>query len=389
MSRKQAGLPLTLQNHFKHNLDKFAQDCIRCNLCVEQCAFLQKHGNPGEIAPAFDFHSKNFMNFPFKCSLCELCTIVCPVGLNPAKIFLEMRREIVCRNNFDFSSYKVLLDYERRGISKRYTCYALPRGCDTVFFPGCALAGTRPKQTFQLFNYLKSHIPNLGVVLDCCCKSSHDLGRQNWFRENFNEKMCYLKDKSIKKILAACPGCYKIFKTYGKSIRVETVYEIMSKNGFPVSQNVSGSVCVHDPCAARHDEKIHAAIRHLIKSVGLDVLEMEHSGKNTLCCGEGGAVNFIDPELSGNWDSIRTKGARDKKIITYCAGCYPVLNKTVSVCHIIDLLFEPQAAIKGNIKVYSAPITYLNRILLKHRLKKTFAAGVCGERNHHVRNAPS
>jgi Fe-S oxidoreductase len=381
MLRKQAELPLTLQNHLKHHLDKFAQECIRCNLCVEQCAFLQKHGSPGEISAAFDFHNKNFPSFPFECSLCELCTVVCPVRLNPAKIFLEMRREIVCRNDFDFSSYKVLLDYERRGISKRYTYYALPGGCDTVFFPGCALVGTRPKKTFQLFNYLKSHIPNLGVVLDCCCKSSHDLGRHHSFRENLDEIKYYLKEKGIKKILAACPGCYKIFKTYGESIRVETVYEIMSKNGFPVSKNVSGSVGIHDPCSARHDEKIHAAIRHLLTSVGLDVLEIEYSGKNTLCCGEGGAVGFIDPEVSGNWASIRAKGTRDEKIITYCAGCCAKLSKTISVWHIIDLIFEPQATIAGKIKVYRAPLTYLNRILLKHRLKKTVAAAVSRERN--------
>jgi Fe-S oxidoreductase len=381
MSWKQAALQLTSQNHFKHNLDKVAQKCIRCNLCVEQCAFLQKHGNPGEISAAFDIHNKNFPNFPFECGLCELCTIVCPSGLHPASIFLEMRREIVSRNNFDFSSYKVLLDYERRGISKRYTCYVLPKGCDTVFFPGCTLAGTRPKQTFRLFNYLKSHFPNIGVVLDCCCKSSHDLGRQNSFKENFDKMACYLKEKGIKKILTACPGCYKIFKTYGESVRVETVYEIMSKNGLPVSKNVSGSVCIHDPCSVRNDDKIHTAIRHLVKSVGLDVSEIEHSGKNTLCCGEGGAVNFIDAELSGKWACIRDREVRDKKIITYCAGCCAILSKTVWVSHIIDLIFKPQATIEGKIKVYRAPITYLNRILLKHRLKKTVSAEVSRERN--------
>ncbi len=349
--------------------NRLAQECTRCNLCVKQCAFLCKYGNPGEIAVAFDFHDKNFLNLSFECSLCELCTTVCPAGLNPSKLFLEMRRSAANQNGFDFSKHKALLDYERRGISKRYTYYALPGKCDSVFFPGCTLAGTRPKQTFRLFNYLRGHFPNIGIVLDCCCKPSHDLGRHNTFKENFGEMRHYLEEKGIKRILAVCPGCCKIFKRYGGSIRVETVYEIMNQKGLPVSKNVSGSVCIHDPCAARHDEKTHIAIRHLVMSTGLNVCEMEHSGKNGICCGEGGGVSFTHPELSGNWACLRAKEARGKKIITYCAGCCAILSKAASVCHIIDLIFEPQAAISGRVKVYRAPITYLNRILLKRRLK--------------------
>jgi Fe-S oxidoreductase len=361
---------------------RLAQECTRCNLCVEQCAFLQKYGNPGEIASDFDFHDKNFLNLAFECSLCELCTVVCPEGLDPAKIFLEMRREVVSRNGQNFSRQKKLLDYERRGISKRYTYYALPGECDTVFFPGCSLAGTRPKQTFRLFNYLRAHFPNIGIVLDCCCKPSHDLGRHDSFKENFGEMNQYLEQNGIKKILTACPGCYKIFKSYGGSIGVETVYEIMSQKGFPASDHVSGSVSIHDPCTARYDEKTQTAIRHLVMSLGLHISEMEHSGKNTICCGEGGAVNFTHPELSGNWACLRAKEGRGRKIITYCAGCYAILSNTASVCHIIDLIFEPRASILGRIKVNRAPMTYLNRILLKHRFKKEVVAAISREREN-------
>jgi Fe-S oxidoreductase len=356
------------------------EECTRCNLCVEQCAFLRKYGNPAEIAAAFDCHDQNFLNLPFECCLCELCTTMCPAGLNPAKIFLKMRREVVSRDGFNFSRHKALLDYEKRGISKGYTYYAFPRKCDTVFFPGCTLAGTRPKQTFRLFNYLRDHFPNIGVVLDCCCKPSHDLGRHSSFKEIFDEMKHYLEEKKIKKIFLACPGCYKIFKKYGGSFHVETVYEIMSQKGLPGSNNVSGSVCIHDPCVARFDEKIHTAIRHLVMSTGLHVWEMAHSGKNTLCCGEGGGVNLINPELSRNWACLRAKEAHDEKIITYCAGCCAILSKVASVCHIIDLIFEPQAAISGMVKVYRTPMTYLNRILLKRRLKKTVVAAVSRER---------
>jgi Fe-S oxidoreductase len=378
MSWKKMDLSSTFfrQDNFLHKLDKTVQECSQCNLCRKQCAFLQRHGNPAVIANGFNFHDRFFLNIPFECNLCELCSIVCPEGLNPSEIFLKMRRQIVYLNDNNFLRYKPLLDYEKRGLSKRYSYYGLPPKSDTVFFPGCALAGTRPKQTLRLFHYLKEHFPDIGIVLSCCSKPSHDLGRNNFFKENFDKIKKCLEKQGVKKVLVACPGCYTIFKRYGDPIQVETVYEVMEQKGLPDLKNISGSVCIHDPCAARSYENIHSAVRHLVLSVGLDVSEMEHSGKSTICCGEGGAVNFMDSELSGKWALLLSKEARNKIIITYCAGCYEILSKVASVGHIIDFIFEPQSAILGRIRVYRAPMTYLNRILLKRRLKKEVVSAV-------------
>lgn len=357
-------------------IEKFHQECTRCNLCLKHCAFLQKHGNPAEIADTFDNGNKKLQNLVFECSLCELCATVCPAGLSPAEIFLEMRRKIALRSDFDFSRYKAILNYEKRGISERYSYYALPEKCDSVFFPGCTLSGTRPSQTFQLFTYLRKHFPNIGVVMDCCCKISHDLGLHHLFKQNFNEMKHFLEENGIERILTACPGCHKIISRYGDSLQVQTVYEIMSQKGLPSSTRLTGSVCIHDPCAVRHCEDIHAAIRHIVRSSGLHIEEMDHAGKNTVCCGEGGAANHIVPGLAGHWTYVRTQEAGNKKVITYCAGCSSILSQTTFVCHIIDLVFTPQAAIMGKVKAHQAPITYLNRILLKRRLKKEFIASV-------------
>jgi hypothetical protein len=73
-----------------------------------------------------------------------------------------------------------LLAYERKGGSTIYSFYGLPAGCDTVFFPGCALPGTRPDAVSELFEALKQVIPNLGIVLDCCLRPSHDRGRRSF-----------------------------------------------------------------------------------------------------------------------------------------------------------------------------------------------------------------
>ena len=75
----------------------------------------------------------------------------------------------------------------------------------------------------MLFDRIKTTIPALGVVLDCCMKPSHDLGRESHFQAMFGEMKTYLLDKGVRNILVACPNCYKVFKTCGEEFDVKTV----------------------------------------------------------------------------------------------------------------------------------------------------------------------
>jgi hypothetical protein len=70
---------------------------------------------------------------------------------------------------------------------------------------------------------------------------------------------------------------------------------------------------------------------------------------------------------------------RRRRIVTYCAGCTDSLALVAPTCHIGEILFEPQKALSGKSKVSKAPMTYANRILLKHRLKKLVKLGGDGD----------
>ena len=200
--------------------------CNDCGACVKNCAFLQKYGTPGKLASDLAHASAQDMSIAFECSLCGLCTALCPKGCDPASLFFHMRCQVSSRLG-DFKEHKGLRSYEAQGISDRYSYYALPRDCRTVFFPGCNLPGSRPEITRLLFQHLQAIIPNLGVVMDCCCKPSHDLGRTAFFQAMFGEMREYLLKNNIQKILCACPNCFKVFSMYGEGLEVEMVYTIL------------------------------------------------------------------------------------------------------------------------------------------------------------------
>jgi Fe-S oxidoreductase len=359
--------------------DEVRKECTSCDICLRDCAFLRKYGNPGRIADAYNPSDKESMALPFECSLCGLCASVCPERLNLTALFLEMRREAVDRGGGGFPEHAVITNYEKTGVSRRFTLYRLPEGCDTIFFPGCALAGTRPDGVRKVFDSLQRTIPHLGIVFDCCMKPSHDLGREAYFTAMFNEMRDYLVGQGVKTVLTACPNCQLMFGTYGDGLTTSTIYEALSASHIPVNR-VSGTVTIHDPCSIRGYGEVHAAVRDLLGRIGLTIEEMPHSGDASICCGEGGAVAFLAPELAEEWRNLRHSEADGRKMVTYCAACTAVLGKRGSCSHVIDILFDAENALAGKAKVSKAPFTYLNRLLLKREFKRKEGAALLRER---------
>ena len=371
---------------FRPGLDTLIADvekrCIDCPKCRAECAFLDKYGTPRAIASNYDPSENRWLTLAYECSLCGLCGRVCPVGLKPEKMFLEMRRAAVDRNAAPLPEHGVLLSYERRGTSGRFSYYSLPQECRAVFFPGCTLSGTRPQQTIAIYEHLKQTDPALGVVLDCCCKPSHDLGRWEYFSAMMDEMKKFLAEHGIKTVITACPNCYTVLKQYGEPLQVVSVYELLVQNGLPDTGRIDGEmvVSIHDPCVTRSREDIHQSVRKLAETKGFSVVEMLHARGNTLCCGEGGCVGAISPELADTWSDRRREEAAGRVLLTYCAGCADKLHKKSPVFHILDAVLNPDAIVAGKARVSGSPLTYLNRLRLKRYFKKNVPGEVTRER---------
>ncbi len=357
--------------------------CRKCGICTKECDFLMRYGHPGIIAEKYKTNPQKWAAVSFECSLCGLCTSVCPEALDPCQMFHEFRKQAVEKDQQDFKAHKNLLKFEKKGTSKKYTYYSLPDGCDTIFFPGCSLAGTRPNTILNAYQYLQTHIRNIGIVLDCCTKPSHDLGRQDYFTGMFTELKTYLLELGVHTVITACPNCYTIFNTYAPECIVETLYEIMARKGLNDKKKVAGAATVHDPCPTRFENNIQHAVRSVIKTRGIDIIDTPHRNQKTFCCGEGGAVGCLSSDLASSWTKKRIREAHPHKIISYCAGCVNLFSKTSDSFHVLDLVFEPEHAINKKIKPVRAPFTYFNRLNLKKKIK-TFAAENTRERTYTI-----
>jgi uncharacterized membrane protein YdjX (TVP38/TMEM64 family)/Fe-S oxidoreductase len=348
-------------------LTEHQNQCSDCGACRRHCEFLQKHGTPGEIARNF---AQQDESLPFECSLCGLCNSQCPEKLDIKDLFLQMRRNVISTNPNYLKNFRGLRVYETIGVSDIFSCYALPEHCEIIFFPGCALTGNNPQQTWNLYRHLQQQIPNLGLVLDCCTKPSHDLGDQQRFANKFNQLCSTLYTGGVRQILTACPNCYTVFKTYAPQFKLLSVFQQLDQSGAPQSGSIQGAVTVHDPCVHRFEPEIHQAVRSLINKSGLTVTEMTNKGRNTFCCGEGGCVMATKPKLAHNWRQKRALQSKQHIIVTYCAGCVEFLAPVAPTVHLLDLLFDPTTALNRKEKHPSTLTRYRNRLKIKKRLKK-------------------
>ena len=362
--------------------------CTNCGECVRECAFLKKYGTPKSIADSCDATDTASLTRSFECSLCGLCSVVCPEQLDLDRLFLEMRREAVDRGCGDYKEHGPLVSYEKLGTSRRFSLYRLPEGCTTVFFPGCSLSGTRPDGVNKVFAELQKSDPKAGIVFDCCLKPSHTLGREQYVNAMFEEMNLWLTGQGVKEVLVACPNCQVMFDALGHGLNVRTVWEKLADSGLQ-PEGASGTVTVHDPCVIRNAQPVHQAVRTLLEKQGLTVEEMAHSGRDTVCCGKGGAVDMLNPDLAASWGALRKKEADGRRIITYCAGCVQALDRHTPTNHLVDLLFAPEQTLAGKKKGAGAPITYVNRLLLKRSFKRTEGYAVTRERTFTPAQGPA
>jgi Fe-S oxidoreductase len=343
------------------SLREMAAQCTSCGDCVRPCTFLRRHGTPAAIAE----HglSEDNLRKAFECSLCGLCDALCPEALSPSAMFLDMRKCAVANGLFDPKPYRPWLNYEKLGGTPLFRRLSLPRGCTTVFFPGCSLPGRRPQGVVGLLKKLREQEPTAGLMLDCCGKISHDLGLEDNFSDIFTRLSSSLQHHGVRRILTACPGCSKILCKHGENFEVESIYEVLAQNhSHAPDPGNAGVVAIHDPCPARFDATQQQAVRALTRQAGFQVEELPESGRTTRCCGQGG---MVEGSLSGTIAQeagLIAEQANSRRLVTSCGSCAETLGRHVPTAHVSDLLSGQDAFTNQPI---SSAARWLNRLRLR------------------------
>jgi Fe-S oxidoreductase/nitrate reductase gamma subunit len=140
---------------------------------------------------------------------------------------------------------------------------------------------------------------------------------------------------SERTIVTACPHCFNtISNEYGQlggSFRVvhHSVYlqGLLAEGRLRVVDGddgaaAVGSVTYHDSCYLARYNSVIAAPRDVLGSVpGLELREMDKSGRNTFCCGAGGGRMWMEETRGTRINAERTRQALETGASTVATAC--------------------------------------------------------------------
>ena len=147
---------------------------------------------------------------------------------------------------------------------------------------------------------------------------------------------------NVKRIVTACPHSYNILKNEYKGLggdykvqhHTEFIAELVSEGQLTISANLKGTkVTYHDPCYLGRANNVYDAPRDLIKSLGVELVEMKRTKSRSFCCGAGGSQMFKEPEPGAQDINInRTEealGLNPDIIATGCPFCNTMMTDGV------------------------------------------------------------
>jgi len=208
---------------------------------------------------------------------------------------------------------------------------------NTLYYPGC-LTKTVAKDLLENYKKILTKIGIDYIMLNdlevCCGSPVLNAGFKEDARKLAEKNLAVFHDHGIKKIITACPACYKTFsQDYPKLLRkwdieVEHITITIAraiKEGKLKPREIKKSMTYHDPCHLGRHSGIYEEPRQIILATGAKLKEMELNKELAFCCGAGGGVMANHPELANSIAKERIEMAEKSgadELVTCCPMCY-------------------------------------------------------------------
>lgn len=328
-------------------IEQFLNDCKSCRKCTKICPFLDAYGEPYKII-------NESPQDVFLCTNCTACSSVCPHGLDPSSAIFNTKVQLLGDGRIPEKVSDALNSakgFAKRGHSFPFSYYS---ASDTVFWPGCGLAGTSPEIVKKTIKLLCSHLNRkVGLVLDCCFDPVYQIGDVETLKNAIRAIAERLKKNKIEHIITGCLNCTKILTDNLTDVRVQHILNVL-----PETENLQlTDVYLHHPCPSFKFEGLRNKAKDIISTAGKELQQSTIPS----CCGFGGGLASISAELSDKFTERILKESGDTKIITYCMGCKSrFINKGKKAYHILEFI----SGVKPIEKPVSSFNKWKNRFLL-------------------------
>jgi Fe-S oxidoreductase len=351
-------------------LDAYA--CIMCNRCQDACPayttgkvlspaaleinkryFINEEG--ARLARG-EASTKTLLEFAISeeavlaCTACGACTDICPVGNDPMRDIMDIRRSMVLMENKAPDTWQTTF----RGMERSVNPWNVPPterlkwaeglnvptieqnpSPEILWWVGCAPAtDARAQKTaralVQILQAANVNFAVLGQREQCTGDSARRAGNEFLFNELATANVEMLNAVAPKRILTTCPHCMhtleKEYPQFGGNYNVihhtEFIDELIKTGRLKVKSGATNQMTFHDPCYLGRQNGVLVEPRNVLNSIDAELVEMAKSRKQSFCCGAGGAQMWKEEEPGTSRVSAeRIRQAKDVGAQTLAVGC--------------------------------------------------------------------
>jgi Fe-S oxidoreductase len=293
----------------------------------------------------------------YGCTICGRCITVCPNELELVEIWKAAREsasiggfvpEVIEKLSSTINSEKNLygLPNSSRADWVDFESAEVPRKekAETIYFIGCLTSytgrlGRLAKAVSALLTYFGEDWTILGGE-EWCCGAPLELGGVTFqLKEIAKHNVEAIEATGARKVVFNCPACYRVFKEkypsiLGRKLNFECLHIVeylnlkLKERGL-TGPKFEGVVAYHDPCELTRLLGLFNEPRAVISRFAENFVELPENLAAGRCCGGGGVMKAVMPDVSSKLAATRIKQVMELKVdllLSGCPACYLTLG---------------------------------------------------------------
>lgn len=333
--------------------------CMQCGMCAGSCPWRIVDG-PFNIRRLIRMAQLGVEGYEsddilYGCTTCNKCVLKCPRGVTIIDIVRSMRSMIA-----ETGAIPGVLRTITGSVHSQGNPWSEPREKRTEWMEGLDVPTFDEATEYFLFvcctsaydqrsrniarsivKVLKAAGISFGVIGEeenCCAESTRKIGDEELFMNIAQKNIQLYKEKGVKKIITTSPHCFYTFTQeypeLGGEFEVihytKLLADLLKEGKLKLSKTLDVKVTYHDPCYLGRHSEIYDEPRELLSAVsGGNLVEMERIGKESLCCGGGGARIWMETKPEWRFSDLRIHEACDtgaRILATACPYCISMLE---------------------------------------------------------------
>jgi len=348
--------------------------CVKCGRCVDVCpvyaqtdrlettmggffanlrSFIRKaYGLPGMFVGSDKKKDvpKDCSDDSYLCTLCGRCKMACPAFIDTKGLRMAARGFMV-----EKGKHPPVLNRVADALNRVHNIVGDPaedrplwiealgevpkdmfqkEKAKVVYFVGCVgsyfpMTKRIPQSFVRILEKTGIDFTILGGEEWCCGFPLIAAGMKKNAEALIRHNLEKVKEKGAESIVFACPSCYHTWREeYGTDIgtfhSTQFIKKLIDEGRIRFNEKAT-KVTYHDPCDLGRASGVYEPPREILRAIpGVELVEMEENREQCRCCGGGGDLEMVDPDLSAAMaqakiEEIKATGA--DMVVTACQQC--------------------------------------------------------------------